>query len=488
VIHPLAGLLVPELWWDARAGFGHLEALIEDALEIGVGGFVVRNGPRDAVQALTDALRRDAPHPLLLAAEVEAGVGGTFATGTALPPLGALGALRDAEAFRRAAKLTARELGALGLNWALAPVAELAGPPANPVLGARAAGDDAQRVAEWLVDWVDACQAEGILACARGFPGAGRASLDPWADAAVAGAFVAEDAATLWATDLVPYRGLTDAGVASVAVSPVAFPGLDRSGVPACHSSALVTTFLRGELRYDGLIVAEAAGATAARRGGGEGDSVVAAVRAGCDLVLAPHDLHEVLTALEDANDAGALDLDALETSRARRRFWADWAAPRAMREPTLDDVLWARQVADLLVHPVRGVVPALDASPEVVVLDDAVRGPWAPPAGAPLLEALRAVGFTPRPVDTPTSEGRGPVLLALFGGPAAARGRVSWCDETLANVRALHEATRARHRSLVVLVFAPPALAAAVPDAPHVVCAWGDARAMQEGAARRLA
>ena len=172
MIHPLAGLLVPELWGDARAGFGHLEALIEDALEIGVGGFVIRNGPVEAVTSLTAVLRRESPQPLRLAAEVEAGVGGTFTGGTALPPFGALGALRDAEAFRRAAKLTARELAALGLTWALAPVADLGTHGANPTLGARAAGDDAQRVAEWLVDWVDACQAEGILACARGFPGA----------------------------------------------------------------------------------------------------------------------------------------------------------------------------------------------------------------------------------------------------------------------------------------------------------------------------
>jgi len=488
VIHPLAGLLVPELWWDARAGFGHLEALIEDALEIGVGGFVIRNGPVEAVTSLTAVLRRESPHPLLLAAEVEAGVGGTFTGGTALPPLGALGALRDAEAFRRAAKLTARELAALGLTWALAPVADLGTHGANPTLGARAAGDDAQRVAEWLVDWVDACQAEGILACARGFPGAGRAIVDPWADEACDGVRVDTDAATLWASDLVPHRGLTDSGVASVGVSAVAFPGLDRSSVPACHSSALVTTFLRGELRFDGLIVAEATGAPAARRGGSEGASVVAAVRAGCDLVLAPRDLHEVLTALEAANDAGILDLEALEASRTRRRFWADWAAPRPVREPTLDERLWARQVADLLVHPVRGVVPALDASPEVIVLDDAARGPWVSAAGTPFLQALRAMGLGPQVVDAPTDAGRGPVVLALFGGPGAHSGRAAWRAETLATIGALHDAARARQRRLVAVVFAPPALAAAIPEAAHVLCAWGEARAMQEGAARRLA
>lgn len=71
----LGAYLVPELWWDPQAGFTHLDALIDDALELGVQAFQVRGGPAAAVRALTDDLHRRAPEPLLIAMEASAGVG-----------------------------------------------------------------------------------------------------------------------------------------------------------------------------------------------------------------------------------------------------------------------------------------------------------------------------------------------------------------------------------------------------------------------------
>lgn len=482
--HPLAGLLVPELWWDAKAGFAHLDALIEDALELGVGGFLIANGPAEAVAELTRELRRRSGEAPLLAAEAEAGAGTAFPGLTPIPPLGALGALHDAVAFRRAATLTARELQSIGVNWALAPVADLAERGANPFVGARAAGPDAQRVAEWLVEWIDTCQGEGVLACARDFPGVGRATVDPWRDAPVVDA----DAATLWADDLIPFRGAVDAGVASVIAAPVAFPGMDRSGTPASQSRPLLTEFLRTELRFDGLIVSDRLAMPGSTRGAPEGAAAVAAVRAGCDLLLAPEDLGGVLEALEAVNDAGALDLDALEASRRRRRFWASWAQPRTRREPTLDDVLWARQVADTVVHPVRGLVPEVGPVVEVVVVDDGGGSRWGAPTTAPFHATLRALGLDVRLVDAPSPEGRGAVVIAVHGGPAPGRGAASLSETAVARIEAIAAAARAAHRTPLAVCFAPPAVAAGVPPAvAHVVCAWSADRAMQEGAARRL-
>jgi len=485
VIHPLAGLLVPELWWDAKAGFEPLEALIEDALELGVGGFLIANGPAEAVTALTRELRRRSAEVPLLGAEVEAGAGAAFSGTTPLPPLGALGALHDATVFRRAALLTARELQRMGLNWALAPVADLAGHAANPFVGARAAGADAQRVAEWLGEWIDACQGDGVLACARDFPGAGRATRDPWRDAPV----VEADAATLWADDLIPYRGAIDAGVASVVAAHVAYPGMDRSGVPASRSRPLLTDFLRSELRFDGLIVCDRLGAEGLTRGLAEGDAAVEAVRAGCDLLLAPRDLGGVLEALERANDAGGLDLEAIEASRQRRRFWASWAQPRAWREPTLDDVLWARQVADTVVHPVRGVVPAIGPVVDLVLVDDVGAATWEGAPCAPFAATLTALGLEARWVDGPTEAGRGAVVLVVLGGPGPGRGAAQLRAEAHARLAEAAAAVRAAGRTPLAVCFTPPAVAAAVPgEIGSVVCAWSADRAMQEGAARRLA
>lgn len=149
--HPLAQLLVPQLRWDPGDGFGYLSEMISDAIEIGVGGFWVVGGSRDEVRALTQELHRRSRIPLLVAAEAEGGAGSAFRDATGLPPLAAIAALHDADVVRRAAKLTARELRLLGVNWALGPVGDLEREPLNPLLGARTFGADAQRAAFLLV-------------------------------------------------------------------------------------------------------------------------------------------------------------------------------------------------------------------------------------------------------------------------------------------------------------------------------------------------
>jgi beta-glucosidase len=445
----LGTYLVPELWWDPQAGFTHLDALIDDALDLGVQAFQVRGGPAAAVRALTDDLHRRAPAPLLIAMEASAGVGSLVPEMTPLPPLRALAALRDSDAIRRAALLTARQLRALGVNWVLAPVADVAHPGTALDCGARSLGDDPQRVAEDVVTWIDACQAQGVLACARHFPGAGRAIADPRRTFAS----IETDARTLWATDLVPFRGACDTGVASVLVGTVTYPGLDRQGVVAAHSASLIGALLREELAFDGLVVSDRADAMAMGGPACAVQATVDAVRAGCDLVLASDDLGGAVEALEVAVDAGSITTEMIEASAQRRRFWSAWAVPRETREPTLDDLLWARQVADLVVHPVRGSWVGVGSVVEVetIVSDRDGRSLHH------FLATLRAAGREVRvhPASDPVA---GDALVVALDGARRA-----------------------------VVVFGPPELARAMPGATHVFCAWSADRAMQEGMARRL-
>ena len=482
--HPLAPLLVPQLRWDPDHGFAYLDELIGDGLDLGVGGFLITGGPADAVAALTGELHRGSRIPLLVAADVEAGAGGAFTGATGLPPLAALAALRDDDVIRRAAKLTARELRALGVNWALAPVADLDRNPFGTLLGSRTFGADAQRAAEWVVEWIDACQSEGVLACVKHFPGIGRAEEDPHLEPASVDA----PAATLWADDLVPFRAAVDTGVASVMAASVAFPRLDGRGCAAARSRPMLTQFLRNELRYEGLIVSDLLGTPGLLQGGSEGIAAMEATAAGCDLLLAPADLQGVLEALERANDGGMLSLDGLEVTRRRRAFWAEWGRPGASREPTLDDVLWARQVADTVVHPVRGVLTNVGPVVDVIQVDDDAGASWPVVSRSHFTETLRAIGMEPRLVEGPTADGRGSVVVALYGGPGAGKGRSGYSDATRRRVaRAVADARQAQ-RSVIVVLFGPPRLVAEVPEAPNVICAWSADRAMQEAAARRLA
>ena len=59
----LAQLLLPAVRWDVARGFANATADIERALALGVGGFIIFGGERDAVAALTAQLRAGSRHP-----------------------------------------------------------------------------------------------------------------------------------------------------------------------------------------------------------------------------------------------------------------------------------------------------------------------------------------------------------------------------------------------------------------------------------------
>ena len=174
----VASLLVPALRWDAAHGFEYLRDFIDEALELGVGGFLIFGGTRQSVRTLAADLHERSRVPLLLASDVERGAGQQFAGCIGLPPFAALGESRNPDVLRRAARITARELKQLGLNWALAPVCDLDVAPFSPIVSTRALGSNATDISELLMEWVDACQAEGVLACAKHFPGHGRTDGD----------------------------------------------------------------------------------------------------------------------------------------------------------------------------------------------------------------------------------------------------------------------------------------------------------------------
>ena len=158
--------------------------------------------------------------------------------------------------------------------------------------------------------WIEGCQAAGALACAKHFPGHGRTAVDSH----IALPVVADTAATLRESDLLPFAIAVESGVASIMTAHVAYPALDPTGVPATLSRPIMDE-LRGPLRFDGLVVSDALimdGALAGRR---ESDAAVEAVRAGVDLLLYPNDARRVRDALEQALASGALSAPA---SRSR--------------------------------------------------------------------------------------------------------------------------------------------------------------------------
>ena len=261
MIQPRARLVCPALRWR-RGSFRSNRATIDAALAAGVGGFILFGGTRDAVTALTSALRDIAGRPLLLGSDFERGPGQQVKGLTELPPPAALGYLNDLDVTYACGQITGTEARAVGLTWAFAPVCDLDVEPKNPIVQTRSFGADPQVVGAQAAAWIRGCQEHGVLACAKHFPGHGRTTTDSHEGLPV----VDVPASELQQADCAPFAAAVQAGVGSVMPAHVAYPAWDSTGSAATFSKPILG-YLRDTIRFDGLVVTDAfimAGATAA--------------------------------------------------------------------------------------------------------------------------------------------------------------------------------------------------------------------------------
>ena len=477
----IAELFYPAIRWDATHGYEGQRGAIDEALKLGVGGFILFGGPSEHVASLTEDLHSKSRVALLIGADLERGAGQQFAGQTALPPLAAIASLEDLQSIRRAAAVSALEARSLGINWIYAPDCDIDVEPNNPIIGTRSFGSDPERVAEDAAAWIDACQAEGVLACAKHFPGHGRTTVDSHKETPR----VEESAETLRETDLVPFRRAIECGVASIMSAHVAFPALDPTGAPATLSRPILTDLLRNEMEFTGLVVTDALimeGVLA----GGEAEAVVRALHAGCDCLLYPSNVVESVRSVQQAIDDKRLDADSIQHSLERRRRWARWAAlSRETNRPTRDESGWSSQIAERVIHMVRGRMPQLPQPWHLTIVDDDVGGPYPAPSRDPLISSLRAGGIDiVLDEDTPVN-GSGSTVVALFGDIRAWKGRPGYSAAAKDAVR--QALSRAEQTDRVIVQFSHPRLADELDvDAP-ILCAWGGEAVMQRAAARVL-
>jgi beta-glucosidase-like glycosyl hydrolase len=463
-------LVIPALRWQEDTGFGHEEAAIEAALRVGVGGFILFGGTEESVRRLTADLRKTAGRPLLIAADLERGAGQQVAGLPELPPPLALASLQDESVVRGAGLSTALVARSVGINWVLAPVADLDLEPDNPIVQTRAFGNDPWAVASLVAAWISGCEGGGALSCAKHFPGHGRTRLDSHDTLPT----VMVGADRLRDSDLVPFRAAVGAGVSTIMTAHVAYPLVDPSAAPATFSRSILR-LLREEMGFGGLIVSDALVMEGARPGGGtEAEAAVAALGAGVDVLLYPADPAVTVAALVRAAANDPKIAARLEDALARYERVTSRLPEESVNQ--LDAAASAMALGDWLLSrpPRRGPAPVLQAPIELIVVDDDLDGRYPPSSpSTAVAEHLASRGV-------PLGPGGSRVLLA-FAEPRASKGRAGFGAESLRALRA-HGPAAAQ-----VIVFGHPRLAEQVPPGPPILVAWHRQRLMQDAAARWL-
>jgi beta-N-acetylhexosaminidase len=146
--------------------------------ECEVGGFIIFNGKRDIVTETTRELQAVSEIPLLFGCDAERGLGQIVSDMTLFPFTMSLGAARDEELVYNQAHFIAHEMKECGLNLLFAPVADVNTNPDNPIINIRSYGDEYALVSRLCVAFIKGCQENGVLACAKHFPGHGRTGVD----------------------------------------------------------------------------------------------------------------------------------------------------------------------------------------------------------------------------------------------------------------------------------------------------------------------
>ena len=257
---------------------------LRELLAQGVGGVILLGGSAAELRLRTEQLQRWAGGPLLLCADVEEGVGQRFEGASWLVPPLSLGRLHRSEPERaealaeRYGQCTGRQARLLGLNWVLGPVCDVNNNPANPVINVRAWGENPETAGSLAAAFVRGCQAEGVLACAKHFPGHGDTSSDSHLELPL----IPHSRERLDAVELPPFRAAIAAGVASVMTAHLQLPALD-SQHPATLSPAVLTQLLRRDLGFSGLVVTDALVMEAISAHHGAAEAAVLAFAAGAD-------------------------------------------------------------------------------------------------------------------------------------------------------------------------------------------------------------
>lgn len=281
----------------------------------GIGGLWFARTEAKKIAAELNALQEASKYPLLVTVDFEKGAGTYIDGATDLPINMALGASRDPKLVAAAARLTAREARAIGVHLNYAPVLDVNNNADNPVINTRSYGEDPRLVATLGVAAVQGYQENGLLATGKHFPGHGNTATDTHARLGV----VTGSAKEFESVELFPYKEvLKKAMPSSIMSAHLWIQAVDTDTIPATLSMNAMTKLLRGRLKFDGLVFTDAMVMGGITTRYPFDVATVKAIQAGCDIISFPGDLVKGIQAIRQAVANGQLTEKRIDESVRR--------------------------------------------------------------------------------------------------------------------------------------------------------------------------
>jgi beta-N-acetylhexosaminidase len=249
--------------------------------------------------------------PMLIAIDGEWGLGMRFPGQTlSFPRQLTLGAHRDDNLIYEMGREIARQLKAIGVHVNFAPVADVNNNPANPVIGDRSFGEDKYNVTAKAIAYMKGLQDEGVMACAKHFPGHGDTDVDSHYDLPV----IKHNMDRLQEIELYPFKKMIEAGVQGIMVAHLNIPAIDdRPNRPTTLSPKAVRELLKEKMKFDGLVFTDALDMKGVTKFFKQGEADAEAFLAGNDILLLSENIPKAIAAIKDYMQKGSISDQQLE-------------------------------------------------------------------------------------------------------------------------------------------------------------------------------
>lgn len=300
----------------SNLGEDHIANVEREITDYGVGGLCFFQGTPTEQAKLTNRYQSLTRIPLLIAMDAEWGLGMRHKdSAMSFPRQLMLGAIQENQLIYQMGRQVGKQLKSIGVQINFAPVADINNNPYNPVIHDRSFGEDRYSVTTKTYMYAKGMQDEGVIACAKHFPGHGDTNLDSHKDLPV----IKHDQLHLDSLELYPFKVLADKGIGSMMVAHIHIPALDPSpNTPATLSKPIVQGILRDRFGYNGLIITDAMEMQGVRKYFEDGEAVIRAFEAGSDIILMPPDMQVAISAMDSAVVSGRISEKRLKASVIR--------------------------------------------------------------------------------------------------------------------------------------------------------------------------
>ncbi|MEZ7931870.1 MAG: glycoside hydrolase family 3 N-terminal domain-containing protein [Flavobacteriales bacterium] len=299
------------------------EAYIDNLiLTYNLGGLIFMQGTPEKEIELTNRYQSKAKTPLMIAIDGEWGLPMRLKNTFKFPKQMTLGAIQYDSLIYDMGKEMALHCKRMGIHVNFAPVIDVNNNRKNPVINYRSFGEQRENVTRKGIAYMKGMQDNGVLACAKHFPGHG----DTDKDSHKALPIINHGIERLDSIEFYPFKQLIKEGIGSMMVAHLFIPALDSTPNRATTlSKYVVTDLLQKQMGFEGLIFTDALNMKGVSSFYKPGVVDVKALIAGNDVLLFSEDVPTAITEIKKAIIVGEITKEEVYKRVKKILYAKEW-------------------------------------------------------------------------------------------------------------------------------------------------------------------